>query len=150
MFPTGISSTDPPSLIGKLYDVLDLLKGKAVQEFKRFVELRQDLARHTDSLRRLLDDHLYDASPTHKQELEAMEKRLRQFSSKVKALEPYLGHHNRGGSELAISHKIIWPHHQSQLQEMYDDFMNHDSLLSTSLQSHSRYLHQLALVAQEC
>ncbi|KAH7113170.1 hypothetical protein B0J13DRAFT_533936 [Dactylonectria estremocensis] len=118
-----LSIGDCHLLIQGLYKGTNLLRGEAVDGFKKYKAIYHQLTGMADFLYSFLKRHGEWRQSVFAAEVEQIQRLLKQFFSSIKHLKPQLGKGRRRKSLFGAMTKIRWPSYSETFRQLHSDLM---------------------------
>lgn len=133
-----LSIGDCHLLIQGLNKGTNLLRGEAVEGFKKYKAIYRQLTGLTDFLHSFLKLHTGWRLCAFAAELEQIQRLLKEFFSSITHLKPYLGKGRRRKSLFGAITKIKWPSYSATFKQLQSDVMAQFQIITWKIQCMKR------------
>lgn len=117
-------------LVKGLWKVTTLLRGEAVEGFRRYESMYHQLAGVAENLQQFVMEASEQHGVLFFEEIRTISCLLERFFSSIEGLKPRLGWGRRRHSLLGAIEKIKWPMHSDKLSQLYQDIMSQIAIMT--------------------
>lgn len=126
----GFGISDCVLFVRGLWKITTLLRGEAVEGYRRYETMYHQLAGVAANLQQFVREASEQDGELFSQETRNIRRLLKRFYSSIEGLKPHLSRQRRRHSLLGAIEKIRWPIHSDKLSQLYQDIMSQFQIMT--------------------